>query len=250
MSDIAVRCTGISKRFFVLQREKTTFRILKAFIRNKSLKKEYWALRDISFELKKSEKLGVVGSNGAGKTTLLRILAGIYRETSGSLEVAVPPIALFKYWIGLNNDLSFMDNIYLFGAIQGIARPILDPQVDNILTAADLFDLKFGPLRELSTGQRQRLALSVFFRAQGDFLIFDESLSFIDKAFYNKCENYFNDLAGSSKTVIIASHDIPFLRKYCTKAIWLDRGNIRKIGDIDMVADAYELFCNSPDKSK
>ncbi len=247
MSDIAVRCTDISKRFFVLQREKTTFRILKAFIQNESLKKEYWALRDISFELNKGEKLGIIGSNGAGKTTLLRILAGIYKETSGSLEAALSPIVLFKFWIGLNNDLSVLDNIYLFGAIQGITRPVMDSQIDDILDTAELSDLKFGPLRELSMGQRQRLALGVFFRSPGDLLLFDESLSFIDKTFYHKCETYFEELAASKKTVIIASHDIVFLRKYCTKAIWLDRGKIRKMGDIDIVADAYEHFSDSTD---
>ncbi len=235
-----VEAKNLSKRFLVLKTKATALRALLALITRKSLKRENWVLKDISFQIKKGEKLAIVGKNGSGKTTLLRILTGIYDKTSGEIIVKGNPKALFRFWIGLNGELSVIDNIYLFGTIHRIERHILEHKITDILEMSELSHLQFSPLKELSMGQHQRLALSIFFQTTGDFLIFDESLAFVDKGFAKKCDSYFEELFCSDKTVIITSHDNTFLKKYCKSAIWLDKGQIRAAGEVKEVVEEYE----------
>ena len=240
MSDICIRAESLSKRFIVVKRKRTLLRTLKALVGRESLKEELWVLRDLSFEVKKGEKLAIVGKNGAGKTTLLRILTGVYSKTSGYVKIEEKPKALFKSWVGFNKNLSLIDNIYLFGAIHGIQRDTLKYKINKILETAELCHLRFSSLKELSDGQAQRLALSVFLQTASNFLIFDESLAFIDQSFTQKCESYFQQLYSSEKTVIMTSHNNSFLKKYCRTAIWLDKGIIRMAGESNTVINAYE----------
>lgn len=240
MSDFCVKVENLSKRFFVLKNRKTALRALKAMINREPLKRELWVLSNISFELKKGEKLALIGKNGIGKTTLLRILTGIYDKTSGDIVVEDAPQALFKFWIGLNWDLSVLNNIYLFGAMYGMDRNFLADKIGKILEMSGLYHLQFAPLKELSAGQMQRLALSVFFQNKSNFLIFDDSLTFVDQNFAQKCDEYFEQLYSSEKTVIITSHDNRFLRKYCRRAIWLDEGRICISGEACDVLAKYE----------
>lgn len=240
MSDICVKAENLSKRFLVLKRKETALRTLKALIKHESFKRELWALRDVSFEIKKGEKLAIIGRNGSGKTTLLRILMGIYDKTSGYIKVEGSPRALFKFWIGLNRDLSVIDNVYLFGAVHEMRRAILEHAMHKILKMAELYHLRFSPLKELSMGQCQRLALSVFFQTSVDFLIFDEGLTFVDQGFVQNCEAYFQDLSSSEKTVIMTSQDASFLKRYCKTAIWLDEGHIRMAGRAKEVIGEYK----------
>lgn len=240
MSDFCVKVEKLSKRFLVFKSKRTTFRALKAMINREALKKELWVLHDVSFEIKKGEKLALIGKNGTGKTTLLRILTGIYDKTSGDIVIKDNPRALFRFWTGLNRDLSVMDNIYLFGAVHGMGRNFLEDKMDDILKTSELYHLQFAPLKELSAGQAQRLALSIFFQSRSNFLIFDESLAFVDQSFAQKSEVYFKELASSDKTVIMTAHDNHFLRKHCRKAIWLDAGHIRMAGEAEDVITEYE----------
>ncbi len=242
MNDIYVKTENLSKRFLVLRNRETTFRTLKALIKNEPLREELWVLKNISFEIKKGEKIALIGKNGSGKTTLLRILTDIYSKTSGYLKISATPSALFRFWIGLNMNLSVIDNIYLFGAVHGIKKGFLKSNLNKILETAELGYLRFSLLKELSDGQMQRVAMSVFFQVENDFLIFDESLEFVDKSFAQKCEIYFKKLFYSDKTLVITSHDTSFLRKYCNRAIWLDKGLIRMSGGIDEVIKEYEQF--------
>lgn len=240
MIDTCVKVENLSKRFLIFKRKETLLRVLKSLVSRDSLKEILWALRDISFEVKKGDKLALIGKNGSGKTTLLRILAGIYDKTSGCIRAECAPAALFKSWIGLNGILPVIDNIYLYGAMHGMSRDFLKDKVSAILELAELSHLQFSPLRQLSTGQMQRLTLSVFFQNTSDFLIFDESLAFVDQAFTQKCETYFQNLYSSDKTVIMASHDLSFLRKYCKTAIWLADGRVQMLGEAKKVTSEYE----------
>ncbi|MCX5713940.1 MAG: ATP-binding cassette domain-containing protein [Candidatus Omnitrophica bacterium] len=239
---ICVSAENISKRFLVFQRERLFLRSISSLLQNKSLMKEHWALRNVSFSLQKGGKLAIVGKNGSGKTTLLRILAGIYETTSGNIKIECGTRALFRFWVGFNGELSVTDNIYLFGAVHGLNRRILEPQVDRILEMAELIHLRFAQLKNLSSGQLQKLAFSVFFKTEGEFMIFDESLVFVDQSFAKKCEIYFKEIVSSGKTVIMTSHDNNFLRAYCQRAIWLDEGRIRMDGKVDDVLSEYEKF--------
>lgn len=147
---------------------------------------------------------------------------------------------LFKFWIGLNAYLPVIDNIYLLGAMHGIGREILKNKTDEILEMASLNHLRFSALKELSIGQCQRLAVSVFFQGEGNLLIFDEALGFVDNDFIQKCDYYFKRLSSSDKTIIMTSHNSDFLNKYCRTAIWLDEGKVRMYGEFNKVNAEYE----------
>lgn len=236
-------CLGVyhlSKRFLVLKSQKSLLRVLRAWASGGSLRREHWVLRDVTFEIEKGEKVALVGKNGSGKTTLLRILAGIFQQTSGALAVDQSPAALFSCSIGFLRDLPVVDNIYLFGAVHGIDRSTMAQKQEAILEMAEVDHLAYSPLKELSLGQVQRLALSIFSQAPNEFLIFDEVLANVDHGFMRKSESYFESLARSGRTLILTSHDSSFLRRYCERAIWLDGGRLRRSGPFEVVIDEYE----------
>jgi len=241
MSDICVKAERLSKRFYLLTKRETSLRVLMSLMRRSNLRKELWALRDVSLEIERGEKLAIIGRNGAGKTTLLRIIAGIYEKTSGYLEVNSAPRALFRFLTGFNLDLSVIDNVYLFGAFHGIGRSGLDQKMDEVLEASGLYEHRFSALKELSSGQRQRLAVTVFFQNTGRLVMLDESLMHVDLNFIQKCERtYFKELFDSDKTVIVTSHNLPFLKRYCKRAIWLDKGSVKARGKAGEILTGYE----------
>ena len=246
MSDIIVKAENLSKRFYLRKSKKTFLRTLRPLIKGSRIKDELWVLKDICFEIKKGEKLAIIGRNGCGKTTLLRILTGIYDKTSGRLEVKGNPICLFKSLVGACSDLPVIDNIYLFGAVYGLERNFLKDRIDEILETAELSHLAFSPLKELSIGQQARFAFSVFFQVDGDFLVFDESLVSIDQGFLERCKAYFQDLLFSGKTVVMTSHDASFLKDQCKRALWIDGGRIRMSGDAGEVISEYERSFHKP----
>lgn len=240
MSGVAVRARGLTKRFRVLRRQRTLLRVLRALGDPSSLRKELLALDDVSFDVAAGEKLALVGRNGSGKTTLLRVLAGIYERTAGELWMAAEPRPLFSHSIGFAGELPVESNIFLYGAMHGMERAFLRPRTDAILDLAGLQDLRFALLKELSTGQRQRLALSVFFQVPSPFLVFDEALTNVDQGFLRTCERWFEDLAASDRTVVMTGHDSRWLRRHCRTALWLDGGRLRMRGPADEVLDAYD----------
>jgi ABC-type polysaccharide/polyol phosphate transport system ATPase subunit len=240
MSDIIVKVENLSKRFYLRKSKKTFLRTLKSLINGVRIKEELWTLKDITFEIKKGEKVAIIGKNGCGKTTLLRILTGIYDKTSGRLEVKGKPICLFRSSVGACSDLPVIDNIYLLGAVYGLERKFLKNRTDEILETAELSHLAFSPLKELSIGQQARFAFSIFFQVDTDFLVFDESLESIDQGFVERCKVYFQDLFSSGKTVIMTSHDASFLKDMCKRALWIDGGRIRMSGEAGEVISEYE----------
>lgn len=240
MNPPLVKADHVAKCYQVLKRQRNTLRALRALCGREKLTKELWALSDLSFTIDRGEKVAIIGRNGSGKTTLLRLLAGIIEPSSGSIQVAKEPLALFKFWIGQNADLPVIDNIYLFGAVCGMKRGQMEPLAPKILEEAAIQDLEFAPLQDLSLGQRQRLALSIVFQIPADFLVFDETFVHVDQAFFRECEAFFVRLAESSRTMVITSHDHHFLKKYCRRALWLDKGRIRLDGPAAEVIEAYD----------
>ena len=224
----------------MLERKTMVLQVLQSLVKREPLESTLWVLRDLSCVIKKGEKLALLGRNGSGKTTFLRILTGIYGQTAGTFKVNGTPRILFSSSIGLNAHISVIDNIYLLGAIHGIQRAALKTELDNILETASLSALRYSTLKKLSAGQIQRLALSIFFRAGGDLLIFDEALAYVDREFVQTCDDHFKQLSAGDKTVIMTSHDSSFLKKHCTTALWLEEGKIRMQGTFDEVNTAYE----------
>lgn len=231
---------GMSKRFLLLRQEQSVFRTLAAMAGGEPLRREFWALRDIDLPMARGERVALIGRNGSGKTTFLRLACGIYAPTAGSLTVSLRPRALFRFWTGFNGDLTVVDNIYLFGAVHGIGRRHLSGKLEGILEHAGLCDLRFSFLKNLSSGQLQKLALEVFWEGEGELMIFDESLAFVDRAFAERSEARFNALAAQGTSMLVASHDMEFVRRHCTRAVWLEEGRIRMDDTAERTVEAYE----------
>lgn len=240
VSDAAVRLVNVAKRFMIPHTQRTTLRVLRALLRRETLRHELWALEDVSFALAPGDRLALVGRNGSGKTTLLRLLAGILAPTSGTIVLAEAPRALFSTTIGFMQELSVADNVYLFGAIHGLTRRRLEPRHADIIARAGIAHLEHAALKDLSMGQVQRLALSIFAETSERFLIFDEVLGNVDRGFARTADGYFRALAHSGRTLVMTSHDPAFLAAYCDRAIWIDAGRVRLDGPFDDVMRAYE----------
>ena len=222
------------------KRQNTILQVLQSSVKQNHLKNRLQILKELTCTINKGEKVALLGRNGCGKTTFLRIIGGIYKETSGKIEVQGTISMLLKSSYGLNGHIPVVDNIYLLGSIQNIERSVIDNKIEEILTSAGLSDLRFTILKRLSSGEIQRLVLSTFFHADGDLLIFDESLESIDPDFVKECDTYFTHLASSNKTLIMTSHHGNFLKKYCAQALWLEDGKIKMQGEFDKVYSEYE----------
>jgi ABC-type polysaccharide/polyol phosphate transport system ATPase subunit len=243
-----VRLAHVGKRFRVPRAQRTALRVLRSLVRGDSLREEFWALRDVSFELPAGGHVALIGRNGSGKTTLLRLLAGILAPTIGTLHVASRPRALFSTSIGFSNELSAADNVFLFGAVHGMVRRSLTPRLDAIIARAGIDELRHAPLKDLSMGQVQRLALSIFAETPERFLVFDEVLGNVDRGYARTADAYFRRLAAEGRTVVMTSHDPAFLRPYCERAIWIENGRVHRDGPFEPVMLEYESsFEPAPD---
>jgi ABC-type polysaccharide/polyol phosphate transport system ATPase subunit len=240
MNDLCVRAVDVCKSFYVLKERRTLLRTARALCAGEFLRKKTSVLHNLNFEIRKGEKYALVGCNGSGKSTLLRLICGMYEISSGALEVFTKPQALFRSWVGFNGDLPVLDNIRLYGAVHGLPRAVMEREAEGILEISKLSQLRYAPVKDLSEGQKQRLALSVFFHVDSDLLIFDESYTRIDTEFAGVCDHYFRSLRSSHKAVIMTSHDSSLLKRYCETAIWLHAGGIRRRGEIESVIADYE----------
>ena len=199
-------------------------------------------LKGVSFEVKKGEFLGIVGRNGSGKSTLLKILSQIYVPDSGKIKVNGSLVPFIELGVGFNPELTGKENIYLNGAMLGFSNSEMDEMYDDIVSFAELEPFMHQKLKNYSSGMQVRLAFSIAIRARGDILILDEVLAVGDAAFQEKCNQYFADLKGE-QTIILVTHDMENVRRFCDRAILLEDGKVIKDGKPDKVADAYlKLF--------
>lgn len=199
-------------------------------------------LRDISLKVHRGDFIGIVGRNGSGKSTLLKIISGIYLPTAGKVTVNGSLVPFIELGVGFNPDLTGRENVYLNGAMLGFSRQEIDNMYDDIVDFAELKDFMNQKLKNYSSGMQVRLAFSVAIKAQGDILVLDEVLAVGDEAFQRKCANFFHKVKqDSNKTVILVTHDMSAVRKYCTSAIMIEDGRIVDSGDPDDVADSYSL---------
>ena len=199
-------------------------------------------LKDISFTVKKGEFLGIVGRNGSGKSTLLKILAGIYVPDSGTITTYGSLVPFIELGVGFNPELTGRENIYMNGAMLGFSNAEMDQMFDDIVRFAELEPFMDQKLKNYSSGMQVRLAFSIAIRARGDILILDEILAVGDAAFQEKCNQYFASLS-KDQTVILVTHSMENVRRFCDRAILIEHGKIIKEGNPDQVADAYlKLF--------
>ncbi len=246
MSGFAARAEGVGKRFFVPRTQRTVVRAARSWLRGEGLWRELWALRDLSFTLRRGAKLALVGRNGSGKTTLLRLLSGIHLPTCGTIATHAQSQPLFSCAVGFAKELTVAENVILFGTVHGMSRRTLQPRLAEILERAGLEDFAFAPMKDLSTGQVQRLALTVFAQSEADFLVLDEVVGNVDHGFLREADRFFRELASSSRTVIMTSHDAAFLAAYCEQAMWIEGGRVRMHGPFDGVMREYERSFDDP----
>ena len=201
--------------------------------------KEQKVLKNLSFTIRKGEFVGIVGRNGSGKSTLLKILAGIYYPEKGEVAINGSLVPFIELGVGFNPDLTGRENIYLNGALLGFSNKEMDAMYDDIWKFAELEDQK---LKNYSSGMQVRLAFSIAIRAKGDILLLDEVLAVGDADFQQKCNDYFASLRGN-QTVILVTHSMDNVKKFCDHAIMIESGKIVADGDPQQVADQYlQLF--------
>lgn len=203
---------------------------------------EQHVLRDIDFEVRQGDFFGIVGRNGSGKSTLLKIISQIYTPEQGSVTVTGKLVPFIELGVGFNPELTGRENVYLNGALLGFTRTEIDAMYDDIVKFAELEEFMDQKLKNYSSGMQVRLAFSVAIKAQGDILVLDEVLAVGDEAFQRKCDNFFAEIKKDpTKTVILVTHSMDAVKKYCNKAILIKDGEIIASGDKNDVADRYTL---------
>lgn len=206
------------------------------------VKKELWALRDVSFHVNKGEMLGIVGSNGSGKSTILKVLAGIMPPTKGSIKANGSVAALLELGAGFDGDLTVKENVYLRGALLGYTRDFVKDEYEKIIEFSELKEFEDVMYKKLSSGMRSKLAFSIASRVNPDILVLDEVLSVGDMAFRRKSEARMREMMSGGTTTILVSHSLSQVRELCTQVVWLEKGEMRGIGDTKTMCDMYEKY--------
>src|SRR5579863_7352236 len=247
MSDIALGMVNVYKKF----RKGETYNSLRDLLpaltgkmfRGQGLdandKREFWALQDISFEVKHGEALGIIGRNGAGKSTALKILSRIMKPTKGHMQVNGRLSALIEVTAGFHPDLTGRENIFLNGAILGMSKPEIDAKLDQIIDFSGLEDFIDTPVKRYSSGMYARLGFSVAVHVDPDVLIVDEVLSVGDVVFQNRCLERMNEILRGGATVIFVSHNLRAIAELCPRSVLLEHGRIADMGTSQQVLKTY-----------
>lgn len=250
--NVAVRVEHVSMEFKISKDRIDTLKeyVIRTIKRNKKEKEKIRILNDISFEVNKGDKLGILGFNGAGKSTLLKILAGIYEPTYGKITINGKVAPLLELSAGFDKNYTGKNNIYLNGAFLSMDKEFLDEKYDEIVEFSELGDFINYPVKNYSSGMRAKLGFSIATLIEPDILIVDEILSVGDIKFRKKSSEKINELMAEGVTVLLVSHSINQIRKICNKCIWIESGKIVMEGPSDEVCDAYVANAEGSDKKK
>ena len=233
-----IRVENVSKVYKLYNNSKERFiEAVSPF--HKQYGKPFYALNHVTFEVGKGETVGIIGTNGSGKSTILKIITGVIRETEGSVEVNGKVSALLELGAGFDLDYTGMENIYMNGAVLGYSKEEMDSKKDEILEFADIGDFVYQPVKTYSSGMLVRLAFALAINVEPEILIIDEALAVGDAFFQAKCFNKLEEIKNSGTTILFGSHDVISVKKLCSRAIWLDKGNIREIGEAKEVCEKY-----------
>ena len=240
-NDVAISVKNLSMEFRVSQDKIDTLKefVIRTIKRNKTDSRVIVALKDISFDIQKGERVGIIGFNGAGKSTLLKLLARVYYPTGGTIETKGKIAPLLELGAGFDQNYSGKNNIYLNGAFLGYSEDFIDEKYDEIVEFSELGDAINYHVKTYSSGMRAKLGFSIATLVEPDILIIDEILSVGDIKFRRKSADKIRSLINSGVTVLLVSHSINQIRDLCNKAIWIDDGELKMMGDVDKVCDAY-----------
>ena len=242
--DILVSVRSVSKCYHLYQRPQD--RLWQAFWRGRrQYYREFWALRDVSLEIRRGETIGIIGRNGAGKSTLLQMIAGTLTPTSGEISVNGRIAALLQLGSGFNPSFTGRENVFLNGAILGFSEMQIAERFDDIAAFADIGDFLDQPVKTYSTGMVVRLAFAVSTCLEPEILIVDEALAVGDAAFQFKCRNRLDQLVDQGATLLFVSHDITLVMSLCNRALYLEGGRAKAHGDPVDLADMYLMDVRS-----
>ena len=205
--------------------------------------REFWALRDVSFEVKKGETIGIIGRNGSGKSTLLQLICGTLNPNGGSVQTNGRVAALLELGAGFNPEFTGRENVYMNGAVMGLSTAEIDARFDEIAAFADIGEFIDQPIKTYSSGMLVRLAFAVIAHVDADILVIDEALAVGDTIFSQKCFRFLRHFMEKG-TILFVSHDISSVNNLCRSAVWLDQGSVRMLSDAEDVTKAYTLYCN------
>lgn len=236
--NISIKVQNLTKIYHLY--DKPQDRVKEAFNPfSKNYHRDFYALDNVSFEVKKGETVGIIGKNGAGKSTLLKMITGVLTPTSGSIEVNGKISSLLELGTGFNPNMTGYQNIYLNGTIMGYTKEEIDAKKDSIIEFADIGEFLYQPMKSYSSGMFARLAFSVAINVEPDILIIDEALAVGDVYFVQKCMAYLNSLKEKGTTILFVSHDTGTIKNICDKAIFIDNGKLVEYGNTIQVTDMY-----------
>lgn len=210
------------------------------FLKHELYYKEFWALKNISFQIFRQESFAIIGLNGSGKSTLLKLISGVLKPTSGKIHIYGSVAPLLELGAGFDMELSARENIFLNGCVLGYTEKEMASKYNSIVAFAELENFMDMPIKNFSSGMLARLGFAIATDVQPDILILDEVLAVGDYMFQKKCEERISNMQQNGTTIILVSHSTEQVRKLCKKALWLEHGTIRMIGDADVVCNAYE----------
>lgn len=222
------------KQFVAPRLQRLTWQHPKQYFR------EFWALKDVSFEVKKGETVGIIGRNGAGKSTLLQMICGTLTPTNGSVETNGRIAALLELGSGFNPEFTGRENVYMNAAVLGLSKEEIDNRFDDIAAFADIRQFMEQPVKTYSSGMVARLAFSVAVQVDPDVLVVDEALSVGDMAFQEKSFTRMKRIRDAGTAILFVSHSTSAVRNFCDRAMWLDTGRMRAIDERLVICDEYQ----------
>jgi ABC-2 type transport system ATP-binding protein len=239
--DIAIKVDHVSKEFKLPHEKQTSIKsaLINMVRGGKRTYERQQVLKSVSFEIHKGEFFGIVGRNGSGKSTLLKMLAGIYMPTKGGIEVNGKLTPFIELGVGFNPELTGRENVFLNGALLGFNRKEMEVMYDDIVAFAEIEKFMDQKLKNYSSGMQVRLAFSIAIRANTEILLLDEVLAVGDAAFQRKCFDYFAELKREGRTVILVTHDMANVERFCDRALLINDGHVLEIGNAHDIATTY-----------
>ena len=249
MSEVAIRVDDVSKLYKLY--DKPSDRLKESLgLTRKKLYKEHYALHNVSFDVKRGETVGIIGTNGSGKSTILKIITGVLNPSGGHVEIDGRISALLELGAGFNMEYTGIENIYLNGTMIGFSREEIDAKMQDILDFADIGDFIYQPVKTYSSGMFVRLAFAVAINIDPEILIVDEALSVGDVFFQAKCYKKFEDFKKMGKTILFVSHDLGSISKYCDRVVLLNRGKKLAEGTPKEMVSMYKRIMVNQDKAE
>lgn len=240
-SDLMVKVDNVSMKFNLSSEKFDSFKeyIIKS-IKNQVSYEEFWALRDVSFNVMRGDALGLIGLNGSGKSTMLKTIAGVLKPTKGSVLVYGNVAPLIELGAGFDMDLTAKENVFLNGALLGHSRKEMEKYYEDIVEFSELREFMDVPVKNFSSGMVSRLGFAIATIGTPDILIVDEVLSVGDFHFQEKCEKRIQDMLDTGTTILFVSHSIQQVRKICNKIAWLEKGRLKCFGKTEDICEEYE----------